>query len=139
MQARRATRLGTAALWLVAGGCTALREVPRDQYAVRPERRDISVVTRDSLKYQFDVARFQADTLTGFRRREVEGPIDEYHVGVRLALDDVSRISARRVDWYRTGLVGGVALAAILAAALSRSNNDPVEPPPGDCGPRPCP
>ena len=52
-------------------------------------------------------------------RRDVEGPIDEFDT-LRLPLDEVATISARRIDWYRTGLVGGLSMAAIVAVALSR-------------------
>jgi hypothetical protein len=132
-------RLAAAALWLAASGCTALREVPRSQYAAQPERRNVRVMTRDSLQYEFERARFAADSLVGYHRRDVEGPVEEYST-VKLALDDVSRLTTRRVDWYRTGLIGGVGLAAILAAALSRAGGDggpPADPNP--CAPRPCP
>lgn len=134
-------RLGAAALCLAASGCTALREVPRSQYATQPERRNVRVMTRDSLQYEFERVRFAADTLTGYHRRDVEGPVEEYST-VTLALEDVSNLSTRRVDWYRTGLVGGLGLAAILAAALSRAGNGDGGGPPADpnpCAPRPCP
>ena len=32
-------------------------------------------------------------------------------------------MSAHGIDWYRTGLIGGLGLAALLAAGLSASHN----------------
>ena len=57
-----------------------------------------------------------------------------------LALEQVRKLQARQVDWYRTGLVGGVIVAAIVAAVLSQTAGGGGGPDgPGPCGPRPCP
>jgi hypothetical protein len=105
--------------WVAGSGCTALREIPRSDYAARAQNRPIQVVTREGLNYELDEAKIEADTLVGYRRRDVQGPIDEFDT-LRLPLDQVATISARRIDWYRTGLVGGLSMAAIVAVALSR-------------------
>jgi hypothetical protein len=112
-------------------GCTALREIPRVDYTARVPERPIRVLTREGLSYELDSASVEADTLVGYHRRDVEGPVDEFDT-LRLPLDDVVSISARRVDWYRTGLVGGLSLAVVVAAGLgiraqssgSSSNSD---------------
>ena len=71
--------------------------------------------------YDFDYATIGADSLTGFRHRaDLEGPVDQT-VNFRIALDDVEHLTARRFDWYRTTLVGGTALAAVLVAGLGVS------------------
>jgi hypothetical protein len=105
--------------WAAGSGCTALREIPRSDYVERAQNRPIRIVTREGRNYEFDAAKIEADTLVGYVRRDVEGPIDEFDTR-RLPLDEVATISARRIDWYRTGLVGGLSMAAIVAVALSR-------------------
>ena len=114
----RPARLVLCGLVLLANGCTSLREIPRGEYAAQPERRDVRIHTRDGLVYEFDYARVQGDSLIGFRRREVEGSFDEFGTA-RVALDDVDQLSSRGVDWYRTGLVGGGVLLAVIVGGLS--------------------
>ena len=74
----------------------------------------------------------------GYRRRDVEGPIDEFDT-LRLPLDEVATISARRIDWYRTGLMGGLSMAAIVAVGISRHASNESSPPTSDCRKPPCP
>jgi hypothetical protein len=133
---RRAVRIGVAVLWLAGSGCTALREVPRNQIGARPERKDVRLVTREGLVYEFDFIRVEGDTMVGYRRRDVEGPIEEYAT-LRVPLDDVGSLKARSIDWVRTGLIGGAIAAAVVTAALIRRGSDdggsgespPVKPP----------
>jgi hypothetical protein len=127
MRRSRAECAAVLALLLAANGCTALREVPRTDYGQIPERHGVRVETRDGLVYDFDYASFTADSLTGYRNRnELDGPVDQL-VTLRLALDDIERLTTRRVDWYRTTLVGGTVLAGVLVAGLSGSSK-PAEP-----------
>ncbi len=126
----RAARLAGAALVLAAQGCTALREIPPGEYTQEPERRHVRIETREGLQYEFDFARFSADSVTGFRRLDVEGPVDAF-AQTSLGYDDLSRLSTRQVDWYRTGLVGGGAIAAIVAAGLASTRKKDN---PGDSG-----
>ena len=119
------TRFTAAALLVVlaaGSGCTVLRELPRSEFGARPERQRVHVETTEGLVYDFDFAQVANDTLTGFRERDVSGPVSEIST-LRVPLDDVRTLSVRRLDWYRTGLVGGGALAAILAAGLSAHNS----------------
>ena len=126
-------RLGAIVmLWPLWSGCTSLRELRRDQYAARPERAHVVVQMRDGTRHEFDLARFSADSLTGYRHSQGDGAAEAYDA-FPLALDGVNRITTRQVDWYRTSLVTGVALGAILAAALSRSSDN------GTSVPAPCP
>jgi hypothetical protein len=115
--------------WVAGSGCTALREIPRSDYVALPPHRPIRVLTRTGLSYELDAAKVEADTLVGYRRRDVEGPIDEFDT-LRLPLDDVAMISARRIDWYRTGLVAGVSMAGIVAVALGRHASKAATQPP---------
>jgi hypothetical protein len=124
--------------WVAGSGCTALREIPRSDYAARAQDRPIRVLTREGLSYELDAAKFEADTLVGYRRRDVQGPIDEFDT-LRLPLDQVATISARRIDWYRTGLVGGLSMAAIVAVAIGSRASRNSSPPSSDCGKPPCP
>lgn len=111
------------ALWLVGAGCTSLREIPRGDYGVLAERKDVRLVTREGLKYEFDYVHIEGDTLVGYRRRDVEGPIDEFGT-VRLALDDVGQLEARRIDWKRTGIIGAGAAVAVAAAGVVRNQGN---------------
>ncbi len=103
---------------ILLSSCTTLREVPRSELAARPERKGVAVETRDGLYYQFDRATFDADSLWGYRERtDIEGPFG--HVArVRLALEDVARLSVRTIDWYRTGLVGGGVIGAAIGVGI---------------------
>jgi len=118
-----AARVAACGLWLCATGCTSLREIPRGEYAARPERKDIRIRTRDGLIYDFDYARIQGDSLIGFHRRDVEGRFDDF-ASHRVALEDIDRLSSRGVDWYRTGLIGGGVLAAIVVGGLNAAGRN---------------
>ncbi len=61
MRIHRGLRVGACALWLWGSGCTSLREIPRGDYAARPQREHVRVVTRQGLLYEFDYATFAAD------------------------------------------------------------------------------
>ena len=135
MLADRRLRTIAACACLAATGCTTLREIPRAEYAQREKRERVVVRTREGLQYKFDYAQFGSDTLTGYRLRDTEGAFEEYHT-MPIALDAVERLSVRKVSWFRTGLIGGGTLAAIVAGALSRRRGSttveepPPEPPP---------
>ncbi len=138
MHSTRSLRLVATAAWIVASGCTTLREIPRAEYAAREERRHVAVDTGEGLHYEFDYARFGSDTLVGYRRRDTEGAFEEYD-SLPIALETVTRLSARGVDWYRTGLIGGGALAAIIGVALARRGSSGTPPNPNPCPEEPCP
>ena len=135
----RSARTLAALLCLFACGCSVAREIPSSEYAAQPERHDVKVVTRSGEKYEFDRARIAADSLYGYQSVDTGGAFEEYRI-VNIGLDQVVRLSVRGVDWYRTGLIAGVAAAAVLAAVLSQqgkgSGGDSGG---GDCGGRPCP
>ena len=116
-------RLVLCALWLAGSGCTSLREIPRGEYGIQAERRDVRLVTREGLHYEFDSMRVEGDTLVGFRRRDVEGSIEEIAT-VHVALDDVGVLEVRRLDWLRTGLIGAGVAAVVVTAAVIRNRND---------------
>lgn len=139
MRFHRSLRVAACALWLSSSGCTSLREIPRGDYAALPERDHVRVVTREGLLYEFDYAKFAADSVVGFTRRDVESRVDEYAV-FGMPLDQVARITTRQIDWFRTGLVGGGVLLAVLVAAYKAKQKDegggsggggPIRPPPG--------
>jgi len=118
-------RMLMSAAALLAAGCTSLREIPRSSYADRPERQHVRIQTREGLVYEFDYATVAGDSLVGYRRRDTEGMVEDTAM-IRIALDDVQRFSTRRLDWYRTGLIGGGVLAAVLVKGLS--SDKPIEP-----------
>lgn len=118
MKRSRALSGAALGLWLAASGCSSLREIPRPDYNSLPERKGVRIETRDGLVYDFDYAAFTGDSLTGYRHRsDVEGPVDQTST-FRIALDDIEHLTTRRLDWYRTGLVGGSVLAGVLVAGL---------------------
>lgn len=132
----RACAAGLLAV-LAAGGCTTLRQVPPADMLAGTERRDVRVELLDGRRYDFDVVKFGADSLTGFRRRESAADFAEYDAQA-IAFGDVGRMAARRTDWYRTGLValGGIVGAVVIAIAAGGGGDDgggdtgPVKPPP---------
>jgi hypothetical protein len=132
MKLRRGWHFVMLLAWIAGSGCTALREIPRSDYASRAQNRPIRVLTRDGLSYELDAAKVEADTLVGYRRRDVQGPIDEFDT-VRLPLAEVATISARRIDWYRTGLIGGLSMAAIIAVGISLRGTNATTTTTSDC------
>lgn len=138
LRASRGLRVLVALSWLVVSGCTTLREIPREEYARAEERKRVEVDTQDGQHYEFEFARFGSDTLTGYRQRDTEGEFEEYAT-LAIPLEAITRLAARRVDWYRTGLLGGAAISAIVLAALARHKDAPVEPEPPPCPTEPCP
>jgi hypothetical protein len=119
---RRAASLTALTAWLAGSGCTALREIPRSEYSHLSEQKTVRLLTTDSLEYEFDFARISGDTLTGFRRQDVEGPAAEYAT-MSLPFSQIQRLSTRQVDWTRTGLVGGLGALIVAAAGLAAKNN----------------
>jgi hypothetical protein len=134
MNRKRWPRLILMAAWLLGSGCTALREVPRTDYAAMPERKHVRIETDEGLVYELDSVHVSNDSLVGYRRLDVSGPVEEYAtIGVPLA--NVKRLSTRGVDWYRTGLIGGGVLAAVVAAGLSAAGGGSSSPDPSGGGP----
>lgn len=120
---RNSFRWAAAGLALIATGCTTLREIPRAHYSQQPERPHVRILTREGLVYEFDYARVTNDSLVGFRRRDVGGRVEQFD-SLPLALDEVTRMSVRSIDWYRTSLIGGgVALTAAIAGLAVANNN----------------
>jgi hypothetical protein len=111
-----------ATIALLATGCTSLREVPPSEYLSRPERKHVRVVTRDGLEYEFDYAQVQGDTLVGFRERDVGGVAADMAT-VPFTMEDIRSMRVRGVDWYRTSLIGGGLIAALVATGLATGNN----------------
>jgi len=128
----------TAVALVTAEGCSTLREIPSSEYTERVARQPIRVVTREGLSYQLDEARVEGDTLVGVRRRDVEGPVDEFDT-LRLPLDQVASISARHTDWYRTGLIGVLSMGALLGIGLSSRGSSEGSSGSTDTGPKPPP
>ena len=121
-----------------ATGCATMRELPRAEYAARAERKGVVVDTREGLHYRFDLARFGPDSLIGHRLRDTEGAFEEYHT-MAIPLEAVERLSVRRTNWFRTGLIGGGVVAAAVAAVVSRRESTPPEPDPDPVLPDPPP
>ena len=127
-------------LWAGVGatGCATLREVPRAEYAARPERKGVVVDTREGLHFRFDLARFGPDSLIGQRLRDTEGAFEEYHT-VAIPLESIERLSVRRTNWLRTGLIGGAVVAAAITTVVARKQTTPSEPDSGPILPPPPP
>lgn len=122
MTSQRAACIAVLTAWCAASGCTTLQEIPRTEYTALNERRSVRVFTRDSLSYEFDYATISGDSLVGFRRNDVEdaGPVPEY-TSLAMPLDNIEKLSARKVDWYRTGLIGGLGVLAVAGAGLAKN------------------
>jgi len=129
----KAPRRWAAVACLLAYGCSTMREIPRGEYAAEPQRENVKVQTRSGAKYDFDRVRVQSDSLFGDQRVDTEeGSFEEYRT-TPLALDDVTAISVRKLDWYRIGLVAGVAAAVALAAVLTQQKDSSTPPSGGGC------
>lgn len=122
MTRQRAAVYAVLTAWCAASGCTTLQEIPRTEYTAVNERRSVRVLTRDSLSYEFDYAQISGDSLVGFRRNDVEdgGPVPEYS-SLSMPLENIERLSARKVDWYRTTLIGGLGVLAVAGAGLAKA------------------
>ena len=118
MMCRRWARSWIAIVALLATGCTALKEIPRSEYAAQAERKHVRVVTRDGLQYEFDYTQVQGDSLIGYRERDVPGTTADYAT-MPFALEDITAMRVRGLDWYRTGLIGGGMIAALVATGLT--------------------
>src|SRR5437588_12972128 len=81
MKATRLARLVACGGWLLASGCTSLREIPRSDFSVAEEPREVRVETRDGLIYEFDFARVRNDSFIGYHRRDLEGSTDDCATG----------------------------------------------------------
>lgn len=127
MSHRRALRLTAiplvCTLTLAASGCTSLREIPRADYTRVPDRRDVRVVTRDGLEYEFDFAHLAGDSLIGYRSRDTEGRFEEFGV-LRLPLEEVTRLSARQFDWLHTALIGSALVLGGVTAGFAVKGRD---------------
>jgi hypothetical protein len=124
MMFRRWGRAWIAIVALVGTGCTALKEIPRSEYAAQPERKHVRVMTRDGLQYEFDYTQVQGDSLIGYRERDSGGPAVDIAT-VPFALEDITAMRVRGLDWYRTGLIGGGLIAALVATGLTTGGSDP--------------
>jgi hypothetical protein len=122
MRHPRAAALAALIAWGAGAGCTALKEIPRSEYTSPGEIKSVRLMTRDSLDYEFDFARVQGDSITGFRRRDEGGPAADYAT-LALPLQEVQRISTRQIDWPRTMLVGGLGILLVATAGLAAKNS----------------
>jgi len=107
---------------LLASGCATLRELPRAEYAARPERKGVVVDTREGLHYKFDVASFGPDTLIGQHLRDTEGAFEEYST-IAIPLESIARMQVRNTNWLRTGLLAGVVVAIVVTTVAARAQN----------------
>lgn len=120
------------AMWLLVclsmEGCSAARELPRSELADLPEQRDVTVEMRNGQRLDFDTARFGADSLWGFRHGSEGDSSSVVELSTTaLPLADVERVSARRLDWYRTGLAGLAVLGSGVAYAVSQRKSKPTD------------
>jgi hypothetical protein len=105
-------------LYVAATGCSSMRELPIAEVTSDSASRGMRVMTVDGLVYDFDEVTVTGDSLVGQRvRTDLEGPASVV-VTHRIALADVQRAEARRMDWARTGMTAGGVLAAVLVAGL---------------------
>ena len=144
-----------ATAMLLANGCTALKELPRSEYATQEERRDVVVESVDGERMEFESIQVRGDTLTGWTEKK---PVETENEPVRkddgtlevqpplsfeerqMMLDRVAKLSTKQVSWKKTSLVFAPVVAGLVVYALTRSGSgesgpqDPgneIPPPPG--------
>jgi hypothetical protein len=128
-------RVFAALVCLFATGCSTLRELPRAEFAAKPERKGVVVDTREGLHYKFDLAFFSPDTLVGQHLKDTEGSFEEYNT-VAIPLEAVERMQVRQTNWLRTGVIAGAAAVAAIVGVASRQKSSapvdsgPILPPP---------
>lgn len=150
MKAGRTSRALMALLTLFATGCTAMKELPRTEYAAQPDRRDVVIESQSGEKMEFESIQVRGDTLTGWtekkQKEEEEAPRSEDGTlptqppsfeERQIMLDRVAKMSVKQVSWRRTGLIGGVLLAGTITYLLTRSGDDNAAPPGGGGKPPP--
>ncbi len=158
MKAGRTGRMLMVGAMLLANGCTALKELPRTEYAAQAERRDVVIESDSGEKLEFESIKVQGDTLTGWSEKKADDKPRNDDPPVRseegtqpteptqpslsfeerqIMLDRVAKMSVKQVSWKRTGLIGGVLVAGAVAYLLSRSGDDEVAPPDGGGKPPP--
>ena len=120
MRASGWLRVAMVSLWVAGSGCSTLREIPRSDYAAHEERRDVRVEMSDGRLFEFDEIHVDGDTLTGYKRQDTEGAVDDY-ASVQLPLDGVGHLRARSLDWRTTGLLCAAGIGVIVIAGLSIS------------------
>lgn len=113
--------------WLTGSGCSTLREIPPSHYAEHEKRRDVRVEMTDGRVFEFDEIHVDGDTLTGYKREDTEGRVDDFAT-VRFATGDVSKMSARSVDWNHTGLLTALIVGVVVAVGLTVSANTNTNP-----------
>lgn len=127
----KAGRTGCGALALLMAaqtGCTAMREIPATTYAEPGTRRDVVADVADGRRLEFEEAHAEGDTLVGYRREDEDTTrtLSE----TRIPFEQITRLSHKQVDWYRTALISGVAVAGAAIYGLTR----PKDTPPSDTG-----
>ena len=123
----RRGRMLAALACLFATGCSTLHELPRAEYAAKPERKGVVVDTREGLHYKFDTARFSADSLVGQQIKDTEGSFEEFNT-LAIPLESIERMQVRRTNWLITGAIAGaVAVAAIVTVASRQKNAAPTD------------
>jgi hypothetical protein len=127
MEFPRAAKLGVLCAWIASTGCMTLREIPRSEFQAHAERKGVHIETRDGLVYEFDWASFTGDTLVGYRNRpDTEGIVGQVVV-VQVPFDEVQRLTARELDWRRTGLVSGGVVASAITIGLRAAAKPPAQ------------
>jgi hypothetical protein len=119
-------RVFAALACLFATGCATLHDLPRAEYAAKPERKGGGGGYPRRAPLMFDLASFSADTLVGQHLKDTEGSFEEYNT-VAIPLERVvERHAVRRTNWLRTGVIAGaVAVAAIVGVAANRRTRRP--------------
>lgn len=106
-------------------GCYSTVVVTKEEFILKGERADVTLISKDSIEYKFLEGnyRLQGDTLKGFgvRRRQM---FSDIVLDASLPLADISSIEAEEFNSTKTLLLGGgVGIGALIITKILFFNN----------------
>jgi hypothetical protein len=118
-------------------GCYNTTRLTKEELAVKDRLPDISVVTNDGKKYEFEERKYHIfnDSLTGFGVQKLRPPLSDIRFRGSIPLDSICVIEMKELSPAKSVLLaGGVGLAVAGIIALSNGGKESAPPPPPSSG-----